>query len=62
MVLDFSNYATKKKLDHATDVDTFYLVVKKDFIALKAEVDKLDINKLTNVSNSLNNLKQKQII
>ena len=33
--------------------------IRKDFIALKAEVDKLDINKLTNVPTSLNNLKTK---
>ena len=35
------------------------LAAKKDFIDLKAEVDKLDINKLTNVPTSLNNLKTK---
>ena len=34
-------------------------LLKKDFIALKAEVDKLDVNKLVNVSTSLNNLKTK---
>ena len=36
-------------------------MLKKDFIALKAEVDKLDINKLVNklVPTSLNNLKTK---
>ena len=34
-------------------------LLKKDFIALKAEVDKLDINKLVSVSTSLNNLKTK---
>ena len=39
-VLDLSNYATKKALD---------LAAKKNFIALKAEVHKLDINKLVNV-------------
>ena len=44
---------------HARDVDTSDLAAKKDFIALKAEVDKLDINKMTNVSTSLNNLKTK---
>ena len=33
--------------------------VKKYFIALKVEVDKLDINKLTNVPISLNNLETK---
>ena len=32
---------------------------KKDFIALKADVEKLDINKLVNVLTSLNNLKTK---
>ena len=52
IILDLSNYATKTELDYATDVD-------KDFIALKAEFDKLDINKLT-VSTSLNNLKTKE--
>ena len=35
------------------------LVAKKDFIALKAEFDKLGINNLINVSTSLNNLKTK---
>ena len=48
-----SNYATKKELEHATGIDTSNLTVKKDFI------DKLDINKLTNVPSSLNNLKTK---
>ena len=49
VVLDLSNYATKKELEHATGIDTFDLAAKKDFIALKAEVKKLDINKLINV-------------
>ena len=48
--IDLSNYFTKSKLEHATGVD---------FIALKAEVDKLDINKLINVPTSLNNLRTK---
>ena len=48
-----SNYATKKELEHATGIDISDLTVKKDFI------DKLDINKLTNVPSSLNNLKTK---
>ena len=47
-MLDLSNYATKKELDHATD-----------FVALKAEFDKLDVNKLVNVPTRLNNLKTK---
>ena len=32
-------------------------LLKKDLITLKAEIDKLDINKLINVSTSLNDLK-----
>ena len=54
-----SNYATKKELEHATGIDTSDVAAKKDFIALKAEVYKLDINKLVNVPTSLNNLKIK---
>ena len=42
---------------HATVVDTSYLAAKRDFIALKADVNKVDINKLVNVSTSLYNLK-----
>ena len=34
-------------------------LLEKDLIALKAEIDKLDINKLINVSTSLNDLKTK---
>ena len=52
VVLDLSNYATKKELEHATRIDTSDLAAKKDFIALKAEVGKLDIIKLTNGPNS----------
>ena len=54
-----SNYATKEELEHATGIDTSALAAKKDFIALKAEVNKRDINKRTNVPNALNNLKSK---
>ena len=49
----------KKDLEHATGVDTSDLAVKTNFIALKAEVDKLVINKIVNVPTSLNNLKTK---
>ena len=59
VVLDLSNYATKKELEHATGIDTSDLTTKKYFIVLKAEVDKLDIDNLTNVPSSLNNLKTK---
>ena len=50
VVLDLSNY---------TGVDTSDLTAKKDFIGLKREIDKVYINKLTNVATSLNNLKTK---
>ena len=59
LVLDLSNCATKKELEHATGIDISDLAAKKDFIAMKAEVNKLDINKLTNVLTSFNNLKTK---
>ena len=60
VVLDLPNYATKKEVEHKTGIDTSDLAAKKDFIALKAEVDQLDINKLTNVPTSLKNLKTKK--
>ena len=56
VVLGLPNYANKKELEHATVVDTSDLDDKKD---LKAEVDKLDISKLVNVPNSLNNFYKK---
>ena len=59
VVLDLTNYSTRKELEHATGIETSDLAAKKDFIVLKAEVDKLDINKLTNVPTNLNNLKTK---
>ena len=58
-VLGLSSYATKKELEHAAGIDTSDLAGKKDFIPLKAEVDKLDIKTMTNVPTSLNNLKTK---
>ena len=54
-----ANYAAKKQLEDATGTDTSNLVVNGSFIALKAEVDKLDINKLVNIPTGLNNLKTK---
>ena len=44
LLLDLYNHASKKKLERTTDIDTFDVPAKKDFIALKAEVDKLDMN------------------
>ena len=60
-LLDLSNYATIKELwkEHAAGIDTSDSVAENHFVVLQAEVDKLDINKLTNVSTSLNKLKIK---
>ena len=52
-----SIYPTKKELDHATGVGASDLATKKHYTALKAEVEKLDINTLVNVPTSLSNLK-----
>ena len=59
VVLDLSNYGTKIELDHAADADIFDVAANKDFIALKAEVDKLYIKKLVNVPTAQNNFKTK---
>ena len=44
VALELWNHITKKELDHATDVDTSDVAAKKDFIALEAEAEKLDVN------------------
>ena len=46
-------------MKYATGVDTSNLAAKKDFIVWKAEVDKLDINKMVNVRTILNDLRTK---
>ena len=57
VVLDLTNYATIKELEHGAGANTSDLAAKKYFIFLKSEVDNLDINKLVNAPTSLNNLK-----
>ena len=57
VVLQLSNYATEKELEHALGVNIPDLAAKKYFFALKAEIGKLDINILFNIPTSLNNLK-----
>ena len=57
VVLDLTNYTTKKELEHAESTDTPDLAAKKDFIALKAEFDQQEINKLVNDPINLNNIK-----
>ena len=48
-----------KKLIDDTCVDTSNLAAKSDFISLKADAGKLDINKLVNVPTSFINVKTK---
>ena len=57
--VDLSNYATKSDLKNATGIDTSKLAAKSDLVSLKAEVDKLDIDKLKSVPTNLSNLKSK---
>ena len=57
--LDLSNDASKKNQNMQQGADTSDLAAKKDFIALKAEIDKLCLAKLANAPTNLNNLKTK---
>ena len=57
--VDLSNYATKSDLKNATGIDTSKLAAKFDLVSLKAEVDKLDTDKLKSVPTNLSNLKSK---
>ena len=43
LVLAFSNHATEKELSNATGIDTSNLCAKRNFLALKGEVQKLNI-------------------
>ena len=57
--VDLPKYATKADLKNATEIYTSKLVAKSDLVSLKAEVDKLDVDKLKSVSANLSNLKSK---
>ena len=57
--VDLSNYATKTDLKNVTGIDTSKLAGKPDFVSLKAEVDKLEIDKLKSVPTNSRNLKSK---
>ena len=48
-----------KQLNNAAGVDTFNLLAKVDFIALKVKVVKSGIKELVNFLTDLNNLKTK---
>ena len=49
VTVDLSNYATKIDLENVTRVDTSNFALKTNLANLKAEVDKLDIDKLVPV-------------
>ena len=57
--VDLSNYATKADLKNATSVDTSKFAKKVDLANLKSNADKLDVDKLKNISTNLSNLKSK---
>ena len=54
--LDLSNYATKTNLKEATGIDTSNLAAKSDLASLKAETDKIDVDKLKAVPVDLSKL------
>ena len=54
--VDLSNYATKTDLKHVTQVDTSSFALKTNLANLKAEVDKLGIDKLPPVPVDLSKL------
>ena len=57
--LDLFDYPTKADLKNAAGVDTSDFAKKTDLANMKFEVDKLDIDKLKNMSSNLRNLKSK---
>ena len=57
--LDLSNYTTKADLKNGAGIDTSRFAKKVDLVSLQSNADKLDINKLKNVSSNLSNLKSK---
>ena len=54
--VDLSNYVTKVDVKNARGIDTSKLTAKSDLASLKAEVYKLDIDKLISVLVDLNKL------
>ena len=57
VVIDWSNYASKKELKHAKGNDRWNLAAKWYFSALKPEVETLNFNKMIKVPTGLNDLK-----
>ena len=57
--LDLSNYARKRDLKNAVELDTLSFAKKVNLANLKLNIDKLDTDKLKNFPTNLNNLKSK---
>ena len=60
VTLDLSNYATKKYLSDTTHVKTSDFALKINLASQKAEVNKLDFDKLVPVRNDLSKLQEYQ--
>ena len=56
---DWSNYSTKRDLKHATGVDISKFAKNVDLANIKRDIDKLDIDKLKNVTTNSRNLESK---
>ena len=56
VIIDLSNYATKKEINDITDVDTSNFALKTNLANLRTEVDKLDVDNLATVPVDLSKL------
>ena len=56
VIVDLTNYVTKADLKNGTGIDTSKLALTLDLANLKAEVDKIDIDKLKTVLVDLSKL------
>ena len=56
---DWSNYSTKRDVKHATGVDISKFAKNDDLANIKRDIDKLDIDKLKNVTTNSRNLESK---
>ena len=54
--VDLSNYATKLDLKNTTGVDTSKLATKSDSASFKADIDKIDVDKVKTVLADLSKL------
>ena len=54
--LDLTNYATKTDLKNITHTDLCSFTSKTNLVALKSEVDKIDVDELKTVPTDLNKL------